>query len=54
VAGVLFAALLWARRDTVPAQRAEPKKIGLVSATIESGVVAVGTGRRTSARTQWE
>ncbi len=52
IGGLLFALLLWARRDTV--QRGVPKKIGLVSATMESGVVAVGTGRRTSARTQWE
>ena len=53
VAGLLFAVLLWVRRDTL-SQRDEPRKIGLVNATIESGVVAVGTGRRTSARTQWE
>jgi MFS family permease len=52
LAGLLFAALLWARRETV--QRGELKKIGLVRATMESTVVAVGTGRRTSARTHWE
>jgi len=53
VAGLLFAVLLWMRRETVKPQRAD-KKIGLVNATMVSGVVAVGTGRRTSARTQWE
>jgi MFS family permease len=52
VAGLAVAAWVWLRRGTV-VQR-EDKKIGLVSATIESGVVAVGTGRRTSARTHWE
>ena len=50
-AGLLIALLVWARRSTL---QAEPKKIGLVSATIVSDVVAVGTGRRTSARTQAE
>jgi MFS family permease len=51
-AGLLLAGLVWARRGTVgqPADR----KIGLVNATMVSGVVAVGTGRRTSARTHWE
>lgn len=53
-AGVLFALLLWARRGTIQPQRDELRKTGLVSATMESGVVAVGTARRTSARTQWE
>lgn len=53
-AGLLFAALLWARRETMKPQRGESRKIGLVSATIESDVVGVGTGRRTSARTHWE
>lgn len=51
-AGLAVAALVWARRSTVT-QRAE-RKIGLVSATTESEVVAVGSGRRTSARTHWE
>jgi MFS family permease len=53
VAGLLFAGLLWIRRETVTPQR-DARKIGLVNATMVSGVVAVGTGRRTSARTQWE
>jgi MFS family permease len=53
VAGLLFAGLLWIRRETVMPQR-DARKIGLVNATMVSGVVAVGTGRRTSARTQWE
>jgi MFS family permease len=52
VAGLAVAAWVWQRRGTV-VQR-EDKKIGLVSATMESGVVAVGTGRRTSAQTHWE
>ncbi|MFL6142981.1 MAG: MFS transporter [Labedaea sp.] len=51
-AGVLVAALVWVRRDTV--RQPVLKKIGLVSATMESGVLAVGTGRRTSARTHSE
>jgi MFS family permease len=50
--GLVFAALVWARRATL-AQPAD-RKIGLVSATMVSDVVAVGTGRRTSARTQVE
>ncbi len=51
-AGLIVAALVWWQRGTV-VQR-EDKKIGLVNATIVSDVVAVGTGRRTSARTHWE
>ena len=53
VVGLIFAALVWFRRATVRPQR-EERNTGLVSATIESGVVAVATGRRTSARTQRE
>ncbi len=53
VAGLILAVLVWFRRATVCPQR-EERNTGLVSATIESGVVAVATGRRTSARTQRE
>jgi MFS family permease len=57
-AGLLIAALVWARRRTLaqPSERSseDEKKIGLVSATMVSTVVDVGTGRRTSARTQPE
>ncbi len=53
VAGLILAALVWLRRATVCRQR-EERKTGLVSATMESAVVAVATGRRTSARTQRE
>jgi MFS family permease len=51
-AGLVIAAWLWARRGTL----GQPtfKKIGLVNATMESEVVGVGTGRRTSARTHVE
>jgi MFS family permease len=51
-AGLLVAAWLWTRRGTVG--QPDVKKIGLVNATMESDVVAVGTGRRTSARTHVE
>jgi hypothetical protein len=53
VAGLILAALVWFRRATVCPQR-EERNTGLVSATMESGVAAVATGRRTSARTQRE
>jgi hypothetical protein len=50
---LILAALVWFRRATVCPQR-EERNTGLVSDTIESGVVAVAIGRRTSARTQRE
>lgn len=52
-ASLILAALVWFRRATVRPQ-CEERNTGLVSATIESGVVAAVTGRRTSARTQRE
>lgn len=54
VLGLAFAAVLWLRRGTVREYQPASRKTGLVSATMVSGVVEVGTGLRTSARTKVE
>jgi MFS family permease len=52
--GVAIAAVLWLRRGTVREYQRPSRNTGLVSATMVSGVVEVGTDLRTSARTKVE
>jgi MFS family permease len=52
--GVAIAGVLWLRRGTVREYQRPSRNTGLVSATMVSGVVEVGTGLRTSARTKVE
>ncbi|TDQ04777.1 MFS transporter [Labedaea rhizosphaerae] len=52
--GVVFAVVLWLRRGTIREYQRPSRNTGLVSATMVSGVVEVGTGLRTSARTKLE
>lgn len=52
--GLVFALVLWLRRGTVREYQRPSRNTGLVNATMVSGVVEVGTGLRTSARTKLE